>query len=73
MVSKNPGKIGNIDAEFATQPKTTTQKLKNKITFSLTFFVMKIKYHTIFILQNKLLKSVMNFYQYLILKIHIFT
>ena len=40
-----------------------------KIIFPLMYFVVTMKHHTAFILQNKLLKSMFIYYYYRILKI----
>ena len=45
------------------------QKHTAKITFPLMHFVVTMKHHTAFILQNKLLKSMFIYYYYRILKI----
>ena len=59
FVNKNPGKIRNIDSEFVNQPnfKGVKRLLKNRKKKMLPrlYLVMKMKHHTIFILQNKLL------------------
>ena len=47
--------------------KKTIQKQKKKIP--LMYLVMKMKQHTVFILQNKLLKSMLIYYYYRYLKI----
>ena len=45
------------------------QKHTAKITFPLIYFVVTMKHHTAFILQNKLLKSMFIYYYHRILKI----
>ena len=43
------------------------QKQKNKTVFLLVCLVMKTKRHTIFVLQNKLFKSMLIYYQFIIM------
>ena len=49
----------------------TILKQKNKTIFPLMNLVMKMKYQTVFILQNKLLKNILIYYYYESLKTHI--
>ena len=73
-VNKKPAKIRNVAKEFSKQRnykgvkftvhKKTMEKQKNKIMFSLMYLVMKMKYHAVFMLQNKLLKNILIYYYY---------
>ena len=76
-VNKNPA---NADKEFAKQLDFNAIKLTvhekdyaeieiYKMIFLLMCLVMKMKHHTVFILQNKLLKNLIIYDYYRILKI----
>ena len=73
-VNKNPVKILNVDKEFAKQLNFKGVKFpvhKNgkhgkieKQIFPLIYLITKMEHHTIFIIQNKLLKNTMIYYYY---------
>ena len=49
-------------------PKKDYAKVEKQRIFPLMYLAMKIKYHIVFILQNKLLENMLIYYYYRILK-----
>ena len=78
---QKPIKIENVDKDFAKKFNFKSLKFatyikdyakqENKIIFSLMYLIRKVKHHTVFILQNKLLKHILIYYYYQILKLPI--
>ena len=72
-VIKNSSQIGNADREFACQSNLKHVnylftrkfvKIEKQNNISINMFCYESKYYTIFILQNKLLKSISIYYWY---------
>ena len=72
--NKITAKIRSINKEFVNKldfksikfpfQKETNQKQKNKIIYPLMYLAMKMKHHTVFILPNKLLTTMLTYCNY---------